>query len=1315
MRGKTVRILVLALGLAGMPMGTPAAAQTHESPWLDPTFGEGGVANVSSGERLTHRQAVGASFSAGIRLADGRTLQVGGTGTPGSSASTCQPIVARFLEDGSLDPAFNGTGFRLLGTAGPCNVLTAPAHLTAIAVQLTGKILIGGRVLSGSSSNPIGVVRLNADGSDDPTFSRVTLPSVLTSPSSCSKAATVNDLVVDASDNVVIAGRSVAQVVPTQMCSSSAAATRYVPFVKRVGPDGQTAPALPSLTLPSSPTSAGPAAVLGDGTPVIAIGTQLIWYATTPVVKAQSAAELVVDPTGGLLVLERGPEEATRLLRYTPAAEFDLSFGDSAGAATLPLVRSIAVGSTGRIVAFTDTDLLALDAAGLPDPTFGSGGRAVHGLTFKSNVVTMSVGAGGQVELAGASMPSDAAVFARFDSDGSRDTSYDNDGVQAIAMRPNVVTASSSAIVTAAAGDGSLLVVEGGDAAQAIYRTLPDGRTDAGFGLVVAPATRTVDSPTVDPSGRALVPSRNGAGTELLRYLPGGGLDPTFGLAGVADLDEARLVAPPTVDQAGRIYLALERVGSPAAAIRLTVNGTPDVSFGGDGVVDIDLVPTSLAAFAGDGIVVGGAEGGFDEGRPAIIRLDDSGTPLAYPRYDLERFPSSLHVDPDGRAVIIGIADPNQVVVQRKLADGSPDPSFDTDGIALVPTGLSSGATLFGDLDSSGRVLVGVVSNQGLPSVLRLDESGIPDASYGNEGSVSRVDSDPYTRFLAVLDDGRVTVKGQSRTLARFVAAPSPDAVPPTISVTAPQEGGRYGTNSGPEGERVDYTCQDGGSGLATCSGTLASGASLPVATGPASLTVTATDVGGATSTQTVNFRMVLGFTDIPTEAGTSLDAGTASATSPLSFRLSEIPASASMSALVDDLPSTPPDRVLLGQHVEIEGVASTQTAPMRLEMRAYSPALPDGLTGLTADVFRDGVVVPDCTVPSDAVAAPDPCIYDRSESGDQATISVRTSAPGTWTMGALTVPADSTRPTAAITSPVDSASYDLGSHVLAAFTCSDDVGLADTNGCVGPVMSGTPVDTSSPGTHPFTVTATDAAANSASTTNTYTVTNTLGAALGLTGSIVSNPGSLAVSVVDEPAPLGVTVITGPGTGIVSMSVCGGFTVNIAPNSTVTLTCASVKASVLAGSVQVVTPDGSTSMALGLGGEGELDADGTVTNLGGPPIVTARGFYAPVDMGGVMNTVKGGSTVPIKFEVYSGITELTDPTKVAPSAATVTCDALTEDAIEQLDTSGTTGLSYVNDSGNFQLNWKTPKKPGRCYRVTVASGGASLSALFKLR
>ena len=52
-----------------------------------------------------------------------------------------------------------------------------------------------------------------------------------------------------------------------------------------------------------------------------------------------------------------------------------------------------------------------------------------------------------------------------------------------------------------------------------------------------------------------------------------------------------------------------------------------------------------------------------------------------------------------------------------------------------------------------------------------------------------------------------------------------------------------------------------------------------------------------------------------------------------------------------------------------------------------------------------------------------------------------------------------------------------------------------------------------------------------------------------------------------------------------------------------------------------------------------------------------HGFYQPVDMG-VLNLVKGGSTVPLKFEVFAG-TELTSTSAVSSfKVGTVSCGGL---------------------------------------------------------
>jgi PKD repeat protein len=111
------------------------------------------------------------------------------------------------------------------------------------------------------------------------------------------------------------------------------------------------------------------------------------------------------------------------------------------------------------------------------------------------------------------------------------------------------------------------------------------------------------------------------------------------------------------------------------------------------------------------------------------------------------------------------------------------------------------------------------------------------------------------------------------------------------------------------------------------------------------------------------------------------------------------------------------------------------------------------------------------------------------------------------------------------------------------------------------------------------------------------------------------------------------------------------------------------------------------------------------------------GFYRPVDMGGVWNIVKNGATVPLKFEVFSGLTELTDTSIVAqPLTATQSlCSGSPIDDIELLAT-GATSLRYDPVAGQFIYNWQTPKKPGYCYVVTVTLiDGTSISANFKLK
>jgi hypothetical protein len=115
---------------------------------------------------------------------------------------------------------------------------------------------------------------------------------------------------------------------------------------------------------------------------------------------------------------------------------------------------------------------------------------------------------------------------------------------------------------------------------------------------------------------------------------------------------------------------------------------------------------------------------------------------------------------------------------------------------------------------------------------------------------------------------------------------------------------------------------------------------------------------------------------------------------------------------------------------------------------------------------------------------------------------------------------------------------------------------------------------------------------------------------------------------------------------------------------------------------------------------------------------TANGFYAPVDMNGTVNTVKAGSTVPLKFEVYAGALELTDPAivKSLRYAECIVPAGAPEDALE-LTASGGTVLRYDATAGQFIYNWSTKGlRAGTSYTVTVELlDGTKIIAFFTLK
>lgn len=118
------------------------------------------------------------------------------------------------------------------------------------------------------------------------------------------------------------------------------------------------------------------------------------------------------------------------------------------------------------------------------------------------------------------------------------------------------------------------------------------------------------------------------------------------------------------------------------------------------------------------------------------------------------------------------------------------------------------------------------------------------------------------------------------------------------------------------------------------------------------------------------------------------------------------------------------------------------------------------------------------------------------------------------------------------------------------------------------------------------------------------------------------------------------------------------------------------------------------------------------------------GFDAPVDMtpsgaAPVINTIDGGSTVPLKFAVFAGSAEITS-TGVVKSYTykELNCSSLGATSVDDLEqvTPGGTSLRYDSTAGRFIQNWQTPKTVGKCYLATITlADGSTISAYFKTK
>jgi sugar lactone lactonase YvrE len=101
-------------------------------------------------------------------------------------------------------------------------------------------------------------------------------------------------------------------------------------------------------------------------------------------------------------------------------------------------------------------------------------------------------------------------------------------------------------------------------------------------------------------------------------------------------------------------------------------------------------------------------------------------------------------------------------------------------------------------------------------------------------------------------------------------------------------------------------------------------------------------------------------------------------------------------------------------------------------------------------------------------------------------TFTCSATSTGGTTSVPITIQRDTTAPVVQLFAPADLAVFDQDAVVNADYGCDDT--LSGIASCAGPVVTGAPIDTTTPGANSFAVTATDLAGNTATVTNVYSV-----------------------------------------------------------------------------------------------------------------------------------------------------------------------------------------------------------------------------------
>ncbi len=438
------------------------------------------------------------------------------------------------------------------------------------------------------------------------------------------------------------------------------------------------------------------------------------------------------------------------------------------------------------------------DSSGVLDPSFGDDGLALANIGAGSTQFSaMVVQPDGKIVTAGYFLGiSNDFTIVRYNPDGSLDPTFSDDG-----WLLTDFGGGETARALALQSDGKIIAA--GDMSHNAFtlaRYNPDGSLDTSFdgdGKVLTDLVGQdeIKAVAVQSDGKIVVAGRNYNDIAVARYNPDGSLDTTFdedgivvtGIASVyGDNDDGRAIA---LQPDGKILVTgyTENNTDDIVVVRYNVDGSLDTEFSDDGIQTTDIafhddVGNAIKVQPDGKIVVAGSTGTASAQNFALVRYNADGsldTTFSADGIVSTDFAGStdrgyaLALQGDGKLFVAGYATTSNGVdfaAARYNPDGSLDPTFDTDGKAVVDFNAEFEYGQGAALQADGKLLVAGMIGVDLiaGALVRFNLDGSLDSTFSGDGKVlTQVAGSEDNAYASALQpDGKLVVAGYSNSVA---------------------------------------------------------------------------------------------------------------------------------------------------------------------------------------------------------------------------------------------------------------------------------------------------------------------------------------------------------------------------------------------------------------------------------------------------------------------------------------------------------------------------------------------------------------------